>query len=181
MIFPLRGLCGPQAPSPMAGMAGMPPKTGGEIWRSRPNILYLQPYRFPAAGSAGQGIKRETGENPVQFPLLYAPPPVWRISETALFCHWSCGIGKVPYSGASQKTCRCRDIRISPAVNGLCVTFANHCFGFRHACVPFSTEASAGFRPCRCRLCLQGPVMRYISPLCLLSRNSLSCKLLFNI
>ena len=30
---------------------------------------------FPKAGIAGLGIKRETGENPVQFPLLYAPPP----------------------------------------------------------------------------------------------------------
>ena len=30
---------------------------------------------FPMAGIVGRGIKRETGENPVQFPLLYAPPP----------------------------------------------------------------------------------------------------------
>ena len=30
---------------------------------------------FPMAGIVGRGIKRETGVNPVQFPLLYAPPP----------------------------------------------------------------------------------------------------------
>ena len=32
-------------------------------------------YAAAKAGIAGLGIKRETGENPVQFPLLYAPPP----------------------------------------------------------------------------------------------------------
>lgn len=145
MILPLRGLCGPQAPSPMAGMAGMPPKTGGEIWRSRPNILYLQPYRFPAAGSAGQGIKRETGENPVQFPLLYAPPPVGRNCWAAIFDHWSCGIGKVPPAGRVR-----RPAGTGPCAPGLrrtggCETrFIPNAVSLCEICRPTGADAAAG-------------------------------------
>ena len=69
---------------------------------------------FPEAGIAGRGIKRETGERPVQFPLLYAPPPRGGIAERLSLTTGPAG------SGRRRRRSESEDLPIRNPAHGIC-------------------------------------------------------------